>query len=155
MDPLDAIDWNNKGIQCHNKRRYHEAKEAYDRAIELDPNNPIFRNNKEKLFRDRDKPSKPEAVPVNKQKIFLTMMKIGELHPKYKEPEIQALLNTYHLSNSRATKTAIKLFLLWIEMVEIHNFSKEELINLKQFLQDSEIYGLDPVIDKRLKDWSY
>ena len=152
---MDAIDWNNKGIQYHNKRRYDEANDAYDRAIELDPDNPIFRNNKEKLFRDRDKPSNPEAVPVNKQKIFVTMMKIGELYPKYKEPEIQVLLNTYHLSNSRATKTAIKLFFLWIEMVEIHNFSKEELINLKLFLQDSEIDGLDPVIDKRLKDWSY
>ena len=39
---MDAIDWNNKGIQYHNKRRYDEANDAYDRAIELDPDNPSY-----------------------------------------------------------------------------------------------------------------
>jgi len=95
--------------------------------------------------------AKSEAIPVNKPKIFSTTMRIGEMHLKYTEPEIQALLNKYHLSNTQVSETAIKLFLLWIEMVENHNFSKEELINLKQVLQDSELEGLVPVIDKRLE----
>ena len=78
-------------------------------------------------------------------------MRVGELHLKYTEPEIQALLNRYHLTNTQATETAVKLFLLWIEMVENHNFSKEDLLTLKQVLQESDLTGLIPVIDKRLE----
>ena len=52
MDPLDAIEWNNKGITYHGMKLFEEANEAYDRAIAIDPENPIFWNNKEKLSRD-------------------------------------------------------------------------------------------------------
>jgi tetratricopeptide (TPR) repeat protein len=52
MDTLDAIGWNNKGITFHSHKLYDEASEAYDRAIALDPDNPIFWRNKEKLLRD-------------------------------------------------------------------------------------------------------
>ena len=94
---------------------------------------------------------KSEAISINKPKIFSTTIKIGELQLKYTEPEIQALLNKYHLSNTQVTETAIKLLLLWIENVENQNFSKEELINWKQVLKDSELEVLVPVIDKRLE----
>jgi len=52
LDPLDAIEWNNKGITYHGMKLFEEANEAYDRAIAIDPENPIFWNNKEKLSRD-------------------------------------------------------------------------------------------------------
>jgi tetratricopeptide (TPR) repeat protein len=52
LDHFDAIEWNNRGIAYHNKRLYEEANDAYDHAIELDPENPIFHKNKEKLLDD-------------------------------------------------------------------------------------------------------
>lgn len=95
--------------------------------------------------------AKSEAIPVNKPKIFSTIMRIGEMHLKCTEPEIQAILTKYHLSNTQVSETAIKLFLRWIEEVENHNFSKNELIDLKQELQELEMGGLIPVVDKRLE----
>jgi hypothetical protein len=95
--------------------------------------------------------AKSEAIPVNKPKIFSTIMRIGEMHLKCTKPEIQAILNKYHLSNTQVSETAIKLFLRWIEEVENYNFSKNELIDLKQELQELEMGGLVPVVDKRLE----
>lgn len=55
MDSFDGIGWNNQGISYHNKKLYQEANKAYDRAIALDPHNPIFRKNKEILLQDMRK----------------------------------------------------------------------------------------------------
>jgi DNA-directed RNA polymerase subunit RPC12/RpoP len=92
----------------------------------------------------------PDLVPSNKPRIFSSMMRIGDLHLRYTEPEIQALFNKYNLSHEQITETAIKLFILWIEMVENQNFSRDELESLKKVLKESELDGLIPVIDKRL-----
>lgn len=52
MDSLDAIGWNNEGVRYHSNKLFEEANDAYDRAIALDPDNPVFQRNKEKLLQD-------------------------------------------------------------------------------------------------------
>ena len=66
MDSFDAIGWNNKGITYHSEKLYLEATDAYDRAIALDPDNPIFRRNKERLLRDMWKQKSRTSQPREK-----------------------------------------------------------------------------------------
>jgi tetratricopeptide (TPR) repeat protein len=51
MDREDAIDWNNKGYSLAGQGLHQDAITAYDRAISLDPSNPVFHKNKEKALR--------------------------------------------------------------------------------------------------------
>ena len=95
--------------------------------------------------------AKSESIPVNKPRLFSTTLRIGEIHLKCTEPEIQEILNKYHLSDSQVSDTAIKLFLHWIEELETQNLSKNELIKIKQELLELKMDGLVPVVDKKLK----
>jgi tetratricopeptide (TPR) repeat protein len=62
MDNEDAITWNNRGISLHSQKLFHEALDAYNRAIALNPDEQIFRVNKEKVLYDIQK-FKPNLSP--------------------------------------------------------------------------------------------
>ena len=51
IDPTYAAAWNNLGIGFEQQGRFDEARKAYERALELDPDNTYFRNNYD-LFRE-------------------------------------------------------------------------------------------------------
>ncbi len=70
MSREDAIDWNNKGYSLAGKGLHQEALAAYNHAIYLDPSNPVFHKNKEKVLCDlqRQKGGEPNA-PVSEDAI--------------------------------------------------------------------------------------
>lgn len=51
IDPTYAAAWNDLGIGYEQLGKFAEARKAYDRALELDPNNQFIRNNYD-LFRE-------------------------------------------------------------------------------------------------------
>ena len=51
LDPTYAAAWNNLGIGLEQQGRFDEARKAYERALELEPDNTLFRNNYD-LFRE-------------------------------------------------------------------------------------------------------
>jgi Flp pilus assembly protein TadD len=51
IDPTYAAAWNDLGIGYEQLGRFDEARKAYERALELDPNNQFIRNNYD-LFRE-------------------------------------------------------------------------------------------------------
>jgi tetratricopeptide (TPR) repeat protein len=50
LDFDDAITWNNNGILFHSQKMYEEAIASYDKAIALNPDEPIFQRNREKAM---------------------------------------------------------------------------------------------------------
>jgi len=51
LDPDYAPAWNNLGIAYEHAGSFDEAKEAYEKALDLDPNNPVIQQNYD-LFRE-------------------------------------------------------------------------------------------------------
>jgi Flp pilus assembly protein TadD len=45
LDPSYAPAWNNLGIGFEHEGRFDEAREAYETALDLDPDNPIIEQN--------------------------------------------------------------------------------------------------------------
>lgn len=45
IDPEYAAAWNNLGIGYEQTGKFHEAREAYDTALKLDPGNAFIQNN--------------------------------------------------------------------------------------------------------------
>ncbi|MBA3750460.1 MAG: tetratricopeptide repeat protein [Nitrosopumilus sp.] len=43
MNPLDIIEWNEKGLTLHNQGKYLQAINCYNQAISLDPNNEFIK----------------------------------------------------------------------------------------------------------------
>lgn len=50
-DPTYAAAWNNLGIGYEQLGRFDDARKAYEKALELDPNNTFFKTNYD-LFRE-------------------------------------------------------------------------------------------------------
>ena len=51
LDPTYAAAWNNLGIGYEQLGRFDDARKAYEKALELEPNNTFIRNNYD-LFRE-------------------------------------------------------------------------------------------------------
>ena len=51
LDPTYAAAWNNLGIGYEQLGRFDDARKAYEKALELDPDNTFIRNNYD-LFRE-------------------------------------------------------------------------------------------------------
>ena len=51
IDPTYAAAWNNLGIAYEQQGKFTEARKAYEKAIELEPNNNFIRQNYD-LFRE-------------------------------------------------------------------------------------------------------
>jgi tetratricopeptide (TPR) repeat protein len=68
----DAITWNNRGTSLHSQKLFHEALEAYNRAIALDPSEPIFQANKEKVLFDMQKPKLDLSSQISEEPLKLS-----------------------------------------------------------------------------------
>jgi Flp pilus assembly protein TadD len=51
IDPTYAAAWNNLGIAYEQQGKFDDARKAYEKAIELEPNNNFIRQNYD-LFRE-------------------------------------------------------------------------------------------------------
>jgi len=51
IDPTYAAAWNNLGIAYEHEGKFSEARSAYEKALQLDPNNNFIRQNYD-LFRE-------------------------------------------------------------------------------------------------------
>jgi Flp pilus assembly protein TadD len=51
IDPTYAAAWNNLAIGCEHEGKFEEARQAYDKAIALDPKNLLIRQNYD-LFKE-------------------------------------------------------------------------------------------------------
>jgi superkiller protein 3 len=49
IDPDYAAAWNNLGIGYEQLGKFHEAREAYDKALALDPENSFIRTNNDQF----------------------------------------------------------------------------------------------------------
>ena len=51
IDPSYAAAWNNLAIAYEHEGKFEDAKKAYEKALELDPKNPLIRQNYD-LFKE-------------------------------------------------------------------------------------------------------
>src|SRR5919198_4522930 len=61
IDPTYAAAWNNLAIAFEHEGRFDDAKKAYEKALGLDPKNPMIRQNYDlfKEINDRTKRRRP------------------------------------------------------------------------------------------------
>jgi Flp pilus assembly protein TadD len=60
LDPSYAAAWNNLAIAFEHEGRFEEAKQAYDKALQLDPKNLMIRQNYD-LFKEINDRTKRRA----------------------------------------------------------------------------------------------
>ena len=60
-DPTYAAAWNNLAIAYEHDGKFEEAKKAYEKAIQLDPKNPMIRQNYD-LFKEINDRTKRRAA---------------------------------------------------------------------------------------------